>query len=109
MWDFLSFNTFITKDVLIFFYYIGAVGIPIALFLFKDYMLKHFSLVQRGYMMLQKFYDALPKNQKRRYWSVLILLFLCAELCWRMIFEAMIGYFDMHDYLHMILETNDGK
>ncbi|BCD67237.1 hypothetical protein NitYY0918_C0108 [Nitratiruptor sp. YY09-18] len=28
--------------------------------------------------------------------------FLCAELCWRMVFEAMIGYFDMHDFLYEI-------
>jgi len=102
MWDILSFNTFVTQDVLIFFYYIGAVVIPIALYFFKDYLIKHISLVKSGYEKLYEFYSSFSSNEKKVFWFVVISLFLCMELCWRMIFEAMVGYFDMHDYLHII-------
>jgi len=91
MWDILSFNTFVTQDVLIFFYYIGAVVMPIALYFFKDYLIKQIST-----------HTSFSSNEKKVFWFVAILLFLCMELCWRMMFEAMIGYFDMHDYLHVI-------
>ncbi|WP_456434001.1 DUF4282 domain-containing protein [Nitratifractor sp.] len=29
--------------------------------------------------------------------------FLCLELLWRMLFEGMIAYFDMHEYLRQIM------
>jgi len=85
MWDILNFNSFITQDVLIFFYYIGAVIIPVALYYFREYFIKKFSFLQ-------------ILNGATKF----IILFICMELCWRMMFEAMIGYFDMHDYLYEI-------
>ena len=36
-------------------------------------------------------------------------LFFCMELCLRMVFEAMIGYFDMHNYLYEIATHLEGK
>lgn len=93
MWDILSFNTFVTQDVLIFFYYIGAVGIPIVVYSYKDYFIK----------LISK-HTFFSSNEKKVFWFVSISLFLCMELCWRMVFEAMIGYFDMHDYLHVIAQ-----
>lgn len=105
MWDILSFNTFITQDVLIFFYYVGAVVIPLLVYLFKDYLVKHFSLVKSGYEKLYIFYRSFSSNEKKLFWLVVVLIFLCMELCWRMIFEAMIGYFDIHDYLHIIAKN----
>ena len=105
MWDILSFNTFVTQDVLIFFYYIGAVLIPIALYFFKDYILKNVPLLQRGYDKLYSYYNHSSRNEKRTFLLLSIGIFVCMQLCWRMLFEAMIGYFDMHDYLHIISEN----
>ena len=93
MWDILSFNTFVTQDVLIFFYYIGALGLPIVVYYYKDYFIRQISK-----------HTSFSSNEKKIFWFVVISLFLCMELCWRMVFEAMIGYFDMHDYLHVIAE-----
>ncbi len=39
MWNILSFNTFITKYVLVFFYYLFAFLAPFVLFVAKDYFL----------------------------------------------------------------------
>ena len=86
MKDFLEFNTFITKYVLIFFYYLFTILLPVVLYYAKDYLKKRFNL----------------KIKSIKTWIILIVLFLMAELFIRMFFEMLIGYFDMHDYLYQI-------
>ena len=89
MYDFLSFNTFITQDVLVFFYYIGAVLVPFLLYRYKN-----------KFITSSDFFAQLESKPK-----VLLIclgIFLLLELFWRMMFEAMIGYFDMHEYLYDI-------
>lgn len=94
MYDILSFNNFIAQNVLIFFYYIGAVAVPLVLYHYKVDIVK--------YLNKKGLYISLDTKEKKRIFIVFIIVFLCAELCWRMVFEAMIGYFDMHDYLYEI-------
>lgn len=89
MLDFLKFNTFITQDVLVFIYYIGAFALPILLWKY-------------GSPLLYKFFKLKNARGKK---LAFITLFFCIELCWRMFFEAMIGYFDMHEYLYKISQT----
>lgn len=94
MWDILTFHHFIAQDVLIFFYYIGAVVIAPILYYYKNRIVKY--LNQKGLKI------SLSAKEKRLTIAVLLAMFLCMELCWRMMFEAMIGYFDMHDFLYDI-------
>jgi len=102
MWNFLTFQTFITQDVLITIYYIGAIFIPAILWYSKDYLQKHFTLFAKINTVLKQLFGTL--NTQNRIFALLVFLiiFLCMELCWRMMFEMMIGYFDMHDYLQTI-------
>ncbi len=102
MQDILSFNTFITQDILIFFYYVGAVVIPVVLYFFKDHLIENISFVKTINDKLYAFYSTFSSRKKIVFWMMFITVFLCMELCWRMMFEAMIGYFDMHDYLYQI-------
>ncbi len=102
MHDILVFNTFITQDVLIVFYYIGAVVMPVVLFMFRKELIARIALFKRINDRLNAFYAAFTTGQKTVFWLVSATMFLCMELCWRMVFEAMIGYFDMHDYLYQI-------
>ena len=102
MQDILTFNTFITQDILIFFYYVGAVVMPIVLYFFKDYLIKNISFVKKINDKLHTFYSVFSSSEKILFWMIFVTMFLCMELCWRMMFEAMIGYFDMHDYLYQI-------
>jgi len=88
MYDFLSFNSFITQNVLIVFYYIGVFIMPVVLYFFFD---KLKEILHVKYM---------TNHKKVIILSVVLLLF--AELFWRMGFEVMIGYFDMHDYLRLL-------
>jgi len=94
MYDILSFNNFIAQNILIVFYYLGAVVIPAILYYYKDDVMKY--LDKKG------FHIPLDAKEKKIAFIVFIVVFLCMELCWRMMFEAMIGYFDMHDYLYEI-------
>ncbi len=90
MWDFLTFNSFITQNILILFYYLGAVVFPIILWLKKDPILGKLSFIK------------ISKENKTTIYLTILVLFLLMEICWRMMFEVMIGYFDMHDYLYQI-------
>jgi len=108
MQDILSFNTFITQDILIFFYYIGAVVMPIVLYFFRDYLSKNISFFKKINDKLHTVYSTLSSSEKIVFWMMFITMFLCMELCWRMMFEAMIGYFDMHDYLYQIAKQTKG-
>ena len=99
MWDILSFNTFITKYVLVFFYYLFALLAPLVLFLLKDYLLKK-------YPQLQRYFQG--KSKKWTLTIIFLMLFFW-ELFLRMFFEMLIGYFDMHDYLHTISQTLKGS
>ncbi len=102
MRDILLFNTFVTQDVLILFYYIGALLMPLVLYLFRGEIIKHISFFKRINDTLKDFYSKFTSTQKIVFWLVFITIFLCMELCWRMMFEMMIGYFDMHNYLYQI-------
>jgi len=96
--DFLSFRSFISTEVLIIFYYIGAVIFPFGLMLLFSWFIKKYKIVDAAY---QKGSDAiwglLNKKQKIRLVAILITLLLFMELFWRMLFEFLIAYMQMRD------------
>jgi len=75
---------------------------PILLYLFRNTLLERVSLLKTIHEKLHAFYGTFGLREKLLFWLVFLTIFLCMELCWRMIFEAMIGYFDMHDYLYRL-------
>jgi hypothetical protein len=102
MRDILAFNHFITQDVLILFYYIGALLMPLLMWLGRGWIVHNVSIANRWDQAIRKLYTSLSGGGKVAAVLAIVGLFLCMELCWRMVFEAMIGYFDMHDYLYEI-------
>ena len=94
--DFLTFKTFITPTVLIVFYIIGAFIIPLFSWFIKIWIQK-------------KYFKNIQFNIETKYkllaYTIFILCFLCMELFWRMAFEVIIAYFNMHDAL-LILSTS---
>ncbi|WP_201333108.1 DUF4282 domain-containing protein [Nitratiruptor sp. YY09-18] len=102
MYDVLSFNHFITQYVLIIFYYIGAIVMPFVLWIARDWIVQNISIAKTLNDTLHTLYASLSKGGKFMTILIAVGFFLCAELCWRMVFEAMIGYFDMHDFLYEI-------
>ena len=89
MYDFLSFNTFITQDILIIVYYIGAIVTPFFLYKYKNKLTKKSDFLSQ-------------LESKTKVLLITLGIFLLLELFWRMMFETMIGYFDMHEYLYDI-------
>ena len=95
MTDFLTFKSFISTDILIFCYYIGAIVIPIFLWKSRNYLIDKFNISTPSSL----------NNQNRNYIKVaVIVIFICMEIFWRMIFELMIAYFQMRDYLQLIAQ-----
>ncbi|MDX9913911.1 MAG: DUF4282 domain-containing protein [Candidatus Moranbacteria bacterium] len=100
--NFLTFKTFISSDILIFFYYIGAVLIPILLWQSRVYLKDRFKIIQLINEQIVKIFSSLS-NKEQSYAKLFILFaFISMEIIWRMMFEVMIAYFDMRDYLQQI-------
>ena len=95
MTNLLTFKTFISIDILILSYYIGAIIIPIAMWLSKAYLQKKFKILDSFNRFLLNLLGTM--SLKRKVLSILlfIAMFISMEIVWRMCFEAMIGYFQM--------------
>ena len=92
--DFLTFKTFISADVLIFFYYIGAVVIPVLIWQSRRYLIENFKIM--------KIFSSLSTKESSYMKLFVLLMFIFMEIVWRMMFEAMIAYFNMRDYLQQM-------
>ena len=98
--DFLLFKTFISTKALIFFYYFGAVFIPILLYFLKNWLIENVYFIKNLYETAKNIFIK-SLSPKRKIISVLLLIlaFLFAELLWRMMFEFFIAYMQIRDSL----------
>ena len=87
--NFLTFDTFISIPVLIAFYYLGALMIPALLWVKRSWVIKITDIATQYF----------PITTSRLILGFM-LLFMLFELMWRMMFEMLIGYFKMIEYLH---------
>ena len=86
--NFLTFDTFISIPVLIAFYYLGALMIPALLWAKRSWVIKVTDILSRTF----------PITTSRLVLGF-VLLFIGVEIMWRMMFEMLIGYFKMIEYL----------
>ena len=105
MLEYLTFNKFIAQDILIFSYYFGAIVMPIFFWYIRTYIIRKVLLIKEIENFINGYYLQLSLKNKMKIIFGFIMMFLCAQVCWRMIFEAMIGYFDMHNYLYEISQS----
>ena len=90
--DFLTFESFISIKVLIVIYYAGAFFIPMILWYKRQLISK----------IMDVLLHSAPITVTRLIlWSV--IFFILLELGWRMMFEMLIGYFQMRDYLQQMV------
>jgi hypothetical protein len=89
--DFLTFKTFISLDVLIIMYYLGALGVPITIWLLARWLKDKFCT---------------PKEKAESKGSlqtklifIFLAIFIAMEIFWRVMFEFLIAYFQMRDVL----------
>jgi len=83
--NFLTFRSFITPYILMAFYYVGAIIIPLLLLKYHKKILKRFNLKIVKIDIRVKL--------------LIFTFFIFAQIIWRMVFEFMIAYFQMHDKL----------
>ena len=98
--DFLTFKSFISTEVLIIFYYIGAVLLPIGIWVLLSWLIRKYRLLNTAYENGKKLiWKSL--NRKQQTWFVLFFItsFLFMELFWRMMFEFLIAYMQIRDAL----------
>jgi len=99
MTDFLTFKTFISIDILILSYYIGAIIIPIVIWLSKGYLQKKFKILDKLNNSLLNLFGTMSLTKKLLSVLLFLFMFMSMEIVWRMCFEAMIGYFQIIESL----------
>ncbi|HFD32546.1 MAG TPA: DUF4282 domain-containing protein [Gammaproteobacteria bacterium] len=102
--DFLSFKTFISPYVLLAFYYIGALGVPIGSWLFALWIKRKYWVVSDAYETGKEVINAYtPVKYRILFFSLFIFCFICMEIFWRMMFEFMLAYLQMRDALMILV------
>ncbi len=104
MADFLTFNRFIAPDVLIAIYYFIAIGIPIFAIVSYNRFINYFSFLKHFESKIKKIFANSSLKQKIILTLAILAIILCFELCLRIFFEMLIGYFDIHNFLQYIKE-----
>ena len=101
--DFLSFKTFISTEALIGFYYLGAIILPVFSWLFINWLIGKYELLNSSYKNGKKLlWKSLSKKQQTTFVIFFIIAFLFMELFWRMLFEFLIAYMQIRDALFQI-------
>ena len=96
--DFLTFKSFISIEVLIIFYYIGALIFPFAIWNLLTWSIRKYKFVSKGFESGKEiFWDSLSKKHKMNLAAFFITCFLFVELFWRMLFEFLIAYMQIRD------------
>jgi hypothetical protein len=100
--EYLTFHKFIAQDVLVLFYYFFALALPFLIWSVRRGVIQKVLFLQNIEESVLAYYSKLSLKEKVKIWVAFIALFFCAQLCLRMVFEAMIGYFNMQNYLYDI-------
>jgi len=98
--DYLTFKTFISTEVLIIFYYLGALILPIGLWLLLTWLIRKYRLLNTAYENGKELlWKSLNRKQQIKFIAFFVISFLFTELFWRMLFEFLIAYMQMRDAL----------
>ena len=98
--DFLTFKSFISTEVLIIFYYLGALMLPIGIWLLLAWLMRKYRLLNTAYENGKEIiWESLNKKQQTWFIAFFVTSFLFMELFWRMFFEFLIAYMQIRDAL----------
>lgn len=96
--DYLSFNNFISPGALIVLYYTGAILLPVVTWLWILRLAGKSSQVSRIFNQgRHSLWQRLNKRQRSMALGGFIICFLLTELFWRMLFEFLIAYMQIHE------------
>ncbi len=98
--DFLTFKSFISTEVLIFFYYIGAIILPAGAWYLVTWLIQKYESVNIAYEKgKDTIWNSLNKKQKNKLIIFFVSSFIFMELFCRMLFEFLIAYMQIRDAL----------
>jgi len=98
--DFLTFKSFISTEVLIMFYYIGALILPVGIWILLTWLIRKYRFLNATYENGKEIiWKSLNKKQQIKLVAFFISCFLFMELFWRMLFEFLIAYMQIRDAL----------
>ncbi len=98
--DFLTFKSFISINVLILFYYVGAIIIPLFAWTLATWFLRNYHPIDTTYQQIKKsLWKHITTQQKIYLLLFFIFGFFFMELLWRMMFEFLIAYLQIRDAL----------
>jgi len=98
--DFLTFKSFISVEVLILFYYIGALILPVSIWLLMRWVIRKYHFLNNTYESGKEvLWKSLTIKQQAKLTAIFITCFLFMELFWRMLFEFLIAYMQIRDAL----------
>ena len=98
--DFLTFKSFISTEVLIVFYYIGAITLTAGAWYFVTWLIQKYKSVNIAYEKgKDTIWNSLNKKQKNKLIIFFVSSFIFMELFWRMLFEFLIAYMQIRDAL----------
>ena len=100
LWDVVSFRVLISPAVLLVMYYVGAIIVPVLIIWFMRSSWRQAKNLL-GDERLRQVRTTVSLDRKSRSGLLLgsVLMFLVLELFWRMMFEFLIAYFQMHNAL----------
>lgn len=100
IYDFLIFRLFVSPYLLVAFYYVGAIGVPVGGWIFSDWVRRKYRLVSEAHESVKA---AILKTTRRRdrllFAMLFISIFIFLEIIWRMMFEFLIAYLQMRNAL----------
>lgn len=94
--DFLVFQVYVTPAVLLVTYYAGALLIPVLVYDMTRRF--HQRLAQKDWDATRR-YKAQLLSRRGRVVVYAVTALVLSELAWRMMFEFLLAYFQMHDAL----------
>ncbi len=104
LWDFLSFRTLISPSVLIGFYLLGALVMPLIAALLWLKLRARFTVVREGEAAVRRWSKHnLSTPQRIGLLLAVLIAFLLMEMFWRMLFEFLIAYLHMAEDLQRLV------
>jgi hypothetical protein len=98
--DFLTFKSFISTEVLILFYYLGAFILPVGMWFLLIWLIGKYRVLNATYENGKEIlWQSLNKKQQTKLVALFISCFFFMELFWRMLFEFLIAYMQIRDAL----------
>ena len=100
MQDFLTFKTFISPTMLMLFYYIGAIVMPVFIWFISRWIMKKISMMEESYQIAKNMaWGSMSFKYKVIFIFLFLMTFIFMQIIWRMMFEFLIAYMQMREVL----------